>query len=408
VNETDLYFKKTIDFWDDGVALTFRVSQALFSSHQVDTGTQRLLKTVFDLPLKEGAKILDLGCGYGPIGLALAKRYPDSYVHMVDRDALAVDYARQNAAINKLDNCLVYGSLGYDDVVERDFDLIISNIPGKAGEVVITTLLEKARHYLKPGGLVAIVIVAPLEAMIELILDQPEIEVLHQSVFKGHVVVHYRFNAMAPVSPDFSGFESGVYHRGSVALSIGEHDSSFTTAYGLPEFDSLDYQTDLVIKALLNSPPASAKHVVICNPGQGYIPVILWRMLNPDKVIVVSRDLLSLRYTALNLQANGCPADCVIQVHQTGWKLPQANDNDPISNEVDIVVGVLRDDEGPAVNDAVVSQTASYIQVGGTLLVAGGSTPITRVLKRLELDKSIVLKKRRKFQGNSVAILQRR
>ena len=129
--------------------LKFRVSQALFSSHQIDTGTQRLLKTVLDFPFDEGGKILDLGCGYGPIGLTLAKRNPGSFVHMVDRDILAVDYARQNGILNGLDNCIAYGSLGYDDVTEHDFDLIISNIPGKAGETVITALLEDARYYTK-------------------------------------------------------------------------------------------------------------------------------------------------------------------------------------------------------------------------------------------------------------------
>ena len=126
----DVYIKKTLDFYHAGRSLKFNVSQDLFSSHQIDVGTARLLRSLVDAP--PFAKILDLGCGYGPLALTLKALYPESVVHAVDRDALAVDYTRQNAVLNGLAGVEVYGSLGYDDMLERDFDLIISNIPGKA------------------------------------------------------------------------------------------------------------------------------------------------------------------------------------------------------------------------------------------------------------------------------------
>ena len=408
MGEKDHYFKKDLDFWHEGVSLTFRVSQALFSSHQVDTGTQRLLKTVQDYPVKEGAKILDLGCGYGPIGLTLAKRYPGSYVHMVDRDILAVDYARQNAALNGLDNCVAYGSLGYDDVPERDFDLIISNIPGKAGEVVITTLLEDARYHLKPGGMVAIVVVTPLEELVSTVLDQPDIEVLHHSVFTGHIVFHYSFKSTPSDYPEEKSFDDGVYHRSSVELSLNDDDITMQTGFGLHEFNSLDYQTDLVIKVLVDRISTPVRRVIVYNPGQGYLPVVLWRLFKPDKLTLVSRDMLSLKVAQGNLLENGCPDERIVLRPQTGWNLNQISSESPEDTTVDFIVGVLRHDDGQVVSAEVVKQAIGHLVVGGYLLVAGGSTPIPRLLKDLQPDKRVVLKKRRKHQGRSLVILQRR
>ena len=133
----DPYTKKTVDFRYAGTALRFAVAQSLFSSHQVDIGTQHLLRSLVDIDLSHARKILDLGCGYGPLGLALAQVAPDSEIHLVERDALAVAFARHNGALNNIPNVRAYGSLGYDDVTERDFDVVVSNVPGKAGESVI-------------------------------------------------------------------------------------------------------------------------------------------------------------------------------------------------------------------------------------------------------------------------------
>ncbi len=414
--KTDLYYKKSLDFWHDGVSLTFRVSQSLFSSHQIDTGTQRLLKSLQTLSIQDGVKILDLGCGYGTIGLTMAKRYPGSVVHMVDRDALAVDYTIQNASLNGLDQCTVYGSLGYDDVNERDFDIIISNIPGKAGDSVITSMLEDTRYYIGPGGAVAIVVVAPLEALVSSVLDQPNINVLYRGEFKGYVVFHYQFVSPSSEYPEKTSLEKGIYHRASMAMSVSNNSFDIETVYGLPEFDSLDYQTDLVIKALTSQMTSSAKRVLIYNPGQGYLPAILWKLFKPNSIILVSRDLLSIRNSSRNLLMNGCPDESIMMVHQTGWGLQEMLKKLAASNTTgidaasmaDCVVAILRQDEGPDVAANSVKQATGFMQSDGLLYVAGGSTPITRLLKSIKSDKRLLLKKRRKHKGRSLALFQRR
>ena len=160
--DTDVYFHKLVTYRAWKHELKFKTSQELFSAFDIDTGTKFLLRTIVEAGYPAPKHILDLGCGYGPLGLTLKSLHPESTVHLTDRDALAVEYARQNASLNNLE-ADIYGSLGYDDIKHYDFDLIVSNIPGKAGEQVIAYLLREARFYLKPGGVMAVVVVSPLE-----------------------------------------------------------------------------------------------------------------------------------------------------------------------------------------------------------------------------------------------------
>ncbi len=132
MNSIDPYYKKTVPYTFEGNTFAFKVSQDLFSSLEVDHGTQRLLRTFLFEKIDSFTKVLDLGCGYGPIGIVLKKICASAEVHMIDRDALAVEYAKANAQLNGVsENTFCYGSLGYDNVKDTDFDLIVSNIPAK-------------------------------------------------------------------------------------------------------------------------------------------------------------------------------------------------------------------------------------------------------------------------------------
>jgi hypothetical protein len=122
--------------------------------------------------------------------------------------------------------------------------------------------------------------------------------------------------------------------------------------------------------------------------------------------------LLSLRYAERNLLHNGYPESCLILAHQTDWALKRHGttfpDEQNTINSVDCVVGVLRSDENSEIISEEIKQAISVIQVGGVMYVAGGSTPITRLIKSIGPDKRLLLKKRRKYQGKSVALFQRR
>jgi 16S rRNA (guanine1207-N2)-methyltransferase len=401
----DVYFKKTIDFYHSGHTLYFHVAQDLFSSHQIDVGTARLLRSLVDAP--SFAKILDLGCGYGPLALTLKALHPQSTVHAVDRDALALDYTCQNALLNGLTDVQVYGSLGYDDVSAHDFDLIISNVPGKAGETVIASLLRDAVHFLRPGGLVAIVVVAVLEATVAQALDDPGIEIAFQETRSGHAIFHYRFTeTYRTAQPPFaSGLARGLYHRDTVDITAAALTFPMRTARGLPEFDTLSYGSLLLLDNLARMQGTHVGRVIVHNPGQGHIPVALWKLFRPTAIMLADRDLLSLRYTCDNLLQNGCPAGQIIAAHQLGL--------DGQAGMADLIVGMLREEEGQAAAEQLAQQAAALLAPDGTLCLVAGSTPITRLEKAVAPSNGASAKllrtvKRKRDKRMSLLVLQHR
>lgn len=398
--EPDAYFHKTVSFNAWTHRLQFRTSQELFSSHDIDTGSKLLLRTIVEGGYDGMKRILDLGCGYGALGLTLKSLYPDSLVHLTDRDALAVDYARQNAVLNGLDDTQIYGSLGYDDVQRDDFNLIVTNIPGKAGENVIAGLLQEARYYLAPGGLVAIVVVSPLESLVEKVLaDTPGAAIILKRNRPGHTVFHYRFSGdHAPLKPALSALERGIYHRQKATTRLDELEYTLQTAYGLKEFDSLSYGSQMLIKALADLRGRDFTRVVVLNPGQGHVPAALWQLLHPQKIALVDRDLLALRYSHSNLVTNGCPPECISVFHQVGVDLKTGE-------QADLWLGVLREEEGKAANILTIDQIAAQLSPDGLIILSAGSTAITRLAADVAAQGQLRIKSRERWRGYSLLAL---
>lgn len=139
---------KCISFDFKGYALQFITDAGVFSKDKVDTGSGVLLKA---LPDKLSGRVLDMGCGYGAIGISIAKAHPDAEVVMVDINNRAVELAKQNIKLNGINNAIVYQNDGFDKV-EGIFDTIISNPPIRAGKAVIYAMFEQSLCYLKSGG----------------------------------------------------------------------------------------------------------------------------------------------------------------------------------------------------------------------------------------------------------------
>jgi len=137
----------------------------LFSPREIDEGTRLLLDHVEVTP---GDDCLDLGCGYGPIGLTLAALAPAGRTLMVDKDFIAVDYANRNAARNGLTNAHAQLSNGFAQVDPGlRFDLIASNIPAKVGKELLAILLHDAHARLRPGGRLYVVTINGLRQYIK-------------------------------------------------------------------------------------------------------------------------------------------------------------------------------------------------------------------------------------------------
>lgn len=138
-----------------GKRYRFVTDAGVFSKDRVDLGTRILIEA---MQLPSSGKILDLGCGYGPIGVVAADLAPNCFVCMVDVNERAAALAERNLALNGVENAAVYVGDGFSPVEEHRFSMILSNPPIRAGKKVIYPLMEEAKHRLVDGGRLCIVI----------------------------------------------------------------------------------------------------------------------------------------------------------------------------------------------------------------------------------------------------------
>lgn len=141
----------------DNRTFEFTSDSGVFSKGKVDFGSRLLIESVDLAPYPEG-NLLDVGCGYGPMGLSLAAKDLDRTVEMVDVNTRALELAKENAKLNEITNCTIYQSHIYDAVESKDFAGIFSNPPIRAGKKVVHQILEEAYEYLKSEGYLTIVI----------------------------------------------------------------------------------------------------------------------------------------------------------------------------------------------------------------------------------------------------------
>lgn len=134
----------------------FKTDSGVFSKNKLDFGSRLLIETL----LREQRKgpFLDVGCGYGPIGLAIASTYPQTIVHMVDVNERALSLAQENAALNRLKNVKIYRSDRLLAVSKQDFSVIVTNPPIRAGKQVVHDIFSQALEHLRLQGELWVVI----------------------------------------------------------------------------------------------------------------------------------------------------------------------------------------------------------------------------------------------------------
>ncbi|HEL1586522.1 TPA: class I SAM-dependent methyltransferase [Streptococcus suis] len=156
-----MYFENNPDLAHDihelqvqllGHNFRLRTDAGVFSKKMVDYGSQVLLSA---LEVDEGARLLDVGCGYGPLGLSLAKAY-QLEVTMVDINNRAIELAKWNAEKNGIQATIFQSDLY--QAVQGQFDAVISNPPIRAGKTVVHQVITGAKEHLKSGGRLTIVI----------------------------------------------------------------------------------------------------------------------------------------------------------------------------------------------------------------------------------------------------------
>jgi 16S rRNA (guanine1207-N2)-methyltransferase len=128
----------------------FLSTWGIFSPRDIDEGTALLLQHI---NIENNDDCFDLGCGYGVIGLCMAKLAPQGQTLMVDKDFMAVEYSNKNAQRNRLPNAKAQLSNAFQHIDPNlRFDVIASNVPAKVGKEMMSIMLHDALHYLKPNG----------------------------------------------------------------------------------------------------------------------------------------------------------------------------------------------------------------------------------------------------------------
>lgn len=439
-------YKKTIPYKCGPVALEFAVSQELFSSQSVDHGTQRLLRTILltdvlkDLQKKatektsEPVKILDLGCGYGPIGLAMKAAIPEAEVHLVDRDALALEFTKLNAVANGLDldtsekSKHIYESLGYSQVQNTDYDIILSNIPAKVGEQMLIEMLFGAKKHLKKNGLVGIVVI---DAIADFVHTELKKAVKHEQIertsyksWPGHHVYWYRFLPDAFEQTESWKLADESFAHDSVTFDFRKYSYQAQVSYDLPEFDELTFETELLFDALWEHLEELFKYdgkatIACLNPGQGYVPIVLAgkaaRKRTRLELDLFSRDSLALVTTQKNLTlfgesiANQSEHGVTKQVHDLHLSTVHTTGFSSDKNKkYTAIIGKIPEKLTAEFYEDFITNAAAALADQGLVIISSTSTAISRLLELEQAENSFHQLARYKKKGWSSVMLRKK
>lgn len=142
--------ERLIEFVISGRKVSLYSDNGVFSKNKLDEGSRILIETL--LPLNLTGKILDLGCGYGPIGLSIGLCSPSASVTLADVNPRAVALCKKNAELLNLSDRVTCLQSDIYSNVEGKFNAIISNPPIRAGKRVTYTMYKEAKEHLVSGG----------------------------------------------------------------------------------------------------------------------------------------------------------------------------------------------------------------------------------------------------------------
>lgn len=151
---------KEISFRMKGIDYNFITDNGVFSKTQLDFGTNLLLETAIkELSAKDkkDLSVLDLGCGYGPVGIVLKRSFPPISVSMIDINERAVLLAKENASKNLVKYLNIFISNGFENITDK-YDVVLTNPPIRAGKKTVFEFYEGSYDHLNDQGVLYVVI----------------------------------------------------------------------------------------------------------------------------------------------------------------------------------------------------------------------------------------------------------
>ena len=389
------------------------LSQALFSSASVDAGTQVLLGLVAELLADESfGRVVDVGCGTGALGIAIAGSTAAD-LEAVDRDAIAVAFTERNARLNSIERAEVYPALMppevRDDRPRAGRELVVGNLPAKAGEPVLRMLIRRmVRLAAASEGVCAVVIVRPLTDLLTDELRANDAEVIAERRTANHVaLLAHRTHGptsshRAGCSPEEDARRDGlpVFFREVCEFEGPRGRYRLQSVYNLPEFDGLSFRTALAFDLLRLHRVAGPAVLYGC--GQGHLLVGLSQVATRHASLVVTdRDLLALKIAGLNAERSGLSGitrqivpglSAITGVCEPGSADWLVVNDDPVT--------------GSNWNDAVADSADELLGPKGQLLLVSRSTSVGR-FERAAGDRFRVSADRR-MHGFRAAVFRRK
>jgi 16S rRNA (guanine1207-N2)-methyltransferase len=137
-----------------GFDLEFITASGVFSWKKIDRGTWTLVEA---MEIKPDDDVLDLGSGYGVMGIVAAKLAPNGHVMLVDVNKRAVSLSKKNIVHNQITNAVAIYSDGFERLENMQFDVILSNLPFAVGLEKVFSLIRGAKEHLNLGGTLQVV-----------------------------------------------------------------------------------------------------------------------------------------------------------------------------------------------------------------------------------------------------------
>ncbi|MDR2478335.1 MAG: methyltransferase [Treponema sp.] len=323
--KTDLldYISKEVSFKFRGIDFSFALSQGLFSSADIDRGTRFLLK-VFSQLLDEDiaarrplpGQILDSGCGIGVIGICAAAAAgalgPPPRVYAQDRDELARLVTLHNAQKNRIPASTLEAHTGplLSGPEGVQWDLILTNIPAKAGQPVLEDFITRSAGLLKPGGRVVMVAVHTLAGFFRRRIMDCGLDLIREEASTEHSILVYRGgHTGTPLKPG-SGFMERYpfYVRASAGCLIEKIPVHLETVHGASGFDNPGSGTLTAAKLVLRLGPEAitaadsaggSSPVLVYETGQGFFTCWLLEYLFrakrlPVHIVISGRNIVAL------------------------------------------------------------------------------------------------------------------
>lgn len=145
------YNENIIESTISGLKLHFYSGSGVFSRIGIDFGSRLLITAFYEDYSDDPSLLLDMGCGYGPIGIYAAAKFKEAHVEMVDINERAVELAMKNIESNGIRNAKARVSDGFIEIT-REYDVILTNPPIRAGKKIVFSFYQGAFEHLKSGG----------------------------------------------------------------------------------------------------------------------------------------------------------------------------------------------------------------------------------------------------------------